>query len=164
MKLAPVLALLVGCGGSSKAPEPAEPVVTSSPDPVPAAMPAAGPPPATQRTEPAPASVAPPPAPATTSPAYSCFSYTNKASTVKRHSCMRTADCATYLEQAKAVGSLRDFSGCATVEQLYCFHQAPSKVEPDGLDVCQPTLADCKQERATLVKAGTSVDSDCTTR
>lgn len=95
-------------------------------------------------------------------PIYSCFSYTNKASPTQRFACMRTADCAPYLEQAKQVAGLKEVTGCASVESVWCFHTAPSKVEPDGADVCQPTSDGCKSERASTVRSGGSVDSDCT--
>jgi len=95
---------------------------------------------------------------------YSCFSYLTGNSTVKRHACMRTDDCGPYLEQAKGVGGIRDVSGCANVAAVYCFHQVPTKDDPEGLDVCQPTLDECKTARSDAVKAKMSVDTDCTQR
>jgi hypothetical protein len=77
---------------------------------------------------------------------------------------MRTEECGPYLEQARQVGGIVADGGCASVEVLWCFHQAASKTDPQGLDVCQPSLDACKAERALLVKKGTSVDTDCAQR
>lgn len=77
---------------------------------------------------------------------------------------MRTDDCAPYLEQAKSVGGIRALSGCAAVPTVYCFHQVATADEPDGLEVCQPTLEECKVARADIVRAKMSVDSDCAQR
>jgi len=99
---------------------------------------------------------------ATGKSSYSCFSYvTGNFKTPPRHACMRTDDCGPYLEQAKSVGGIREVTGCANVPAVYCFHQVASKDEPEGLDVCQPTLDECKTARADVVKAKMSVDSDC---
>ena len=97
---------------------------------------------------------------ASTKSSYSCFSYVSGDN--KKHSaCMRTDDCGPYLEQTKSVKGIRDVSGCASVATVYCFHQPPSKDDPDGLEVCQPTLDECKVARTDVVKAKMSVDSDC---
>ena len=94
----------------------------------------------------------------------SCFTYSQRGSTVKRFACMRTEECGPYLEQARQVGGIVADGGCASVDVLFCFHQAATKTDPQGLDVCQPTLDACKAERSLLVKKGTSVDSDCAQR
>lgn len=99
-----------------------------------------------------------------TKPGYSCFSYVSTNSTQTRHACMRSDDCAPYLEQAKSVGGIRELSGCAAVPSVYCFHQVATADEPDGLEVCQPTLEECKVARADIVRAKMSVDSDCAQR
>ena len=77
---------------------------------------------------------------------------------------MRTEDCGPYLEQTKSVPGIRDVSGCANVPAVYCFHQVATKDEPEGLDVCQPTLDDCKTARSDAVRAKLSVDTDCAQR
>lgn len=159
MKLAPVLALVVACSSPSR-PAAEEPsAAPASPTPGgPAATPAATPAAATM-----------PPGTTSSAPAsggghYSCFSYVSKNSTVTRHACMLSEDCGPYLEQAKSVGGIRELSGCANVPTVYCFHQVGSADEPDGLEVCQPTLDECKTARADVVRAKMSVDSDCAQR
>ncbi|HTL34901.1 MAG TPA: hypothetical protein VL326_17350 [Kofleriaceae bacterium] len=97
-------------------------------------------------------------------PLYSCFSYSQRGSTAKRSACMRTEECGPYLEQARQVGGIVADGGCASVETLWCFHQAATKTDPQGLDVCQPTADTCKSERQLLVKNGSSVDTDCAQR
>jgi hypothetical protein len=77
---------------------------------------------------------------------------------------MRTEDCGPYLDQAKSVGGIRELTGCANVATVYCFHQVGSADEPDGLDVCQPTLDECKTARTDVVRAKMSVDTDCAQR
>jgi hypothetical protein len=77
---------------------------------------------------------------------------------------MRTEECGPYLEQARQVGGIVADGGCASVDTLWCFHQAPTKTDPQGLDVCQPTADACKSERQLLVKSGSSVDTDCAQR
>lgn len=158
MKLAPVLVLVVGCSSPSR--PPAEPTA-ASPSPArseattPAATPAAATLPVGTAAN----------APASTGGGrYSCFSYVSKNSTVTRHACMRTEDCGPYLDQAKSVGGIRELTGCANVATVYCFHQVGSADEPDGLDVCQPTLDECRTARADVVRAKMSVDSDCAQR
>jgi hypothetical protein len=94
---------------------------------------------------------------------YSCFSYVTGNSKSPRHACMRTDECAPYLEQAKTVGGIRELSACANVATVFCFHQV-SNDEPDGLEVCQPTLDECKTARADVARAKMSVDSDCVQR
>jgi hypothetical protein len=74
---------------------------------------------------------------------------------------MRSEECGPYLDQAKQVGGIVEVSGCASVDALWCFHQAASRTDPQGADVCQPSLESCKSERALLVKSGTSVDTEC---
>ena len=96
--------------------------------------------------------------------AYSCFSYVSKNSTTTRHACMRSDDCAPYLEQARAVGGIRELSGCAAAPTVHCFHQVGTADEPDGLDVCQPTLEECKTARTDVVRAKMAVDTDCAVR
>ena len=90
---------------------------------------------------------------------YSCFSYTSGRT--KHYGCALTSECDDYVEQARAIGGLRDLSGCATVDAVICFHQAPSSTDPDGSDICQPTMEACASERA---RAGKSADSDCAKR
>ena len=104
------------------------------------------------------------PTPTAQKPYYSCFSYTAKNSTQKRNACMRTEDCGPYLEQAKSVAGIRELTGCASVQTVFCFHQVGTKDDPEGLDVCQPTLDQCKAARADVVKAKMSVDTDCAQR
>ena len=171
MKLVLAVALLAACGGSSK---PTDTTTTAPSDPV-APPPASSPaPPPMQQMSPHPRPVPTvkpdtiPPAtvqPATTKkPTNSCFTYNQRGSTVKRFACMRTEECGPYLDQARQVGGIVADGGCFSVETLFCFHQAPTKTDPQGLDVCQPTLDACKSERALLVKKGTSVDTDCAQR
>ena len=74
---------------------------------------------------------------------------------------MRSDDCGPYLDQMKTVPGIRDVTGCASVPAVFCFHQVATKEEPEGLDVCQPTLDECKSERTDVVKAKMSVDTDC---
>lgn len=158
MKLVPVLALVVGCSSPSRPPAD-EPASGSQARSEPAATPAATPAAATLpagTTSTAPTS--------TGGGRYSCFSYVSKNSTVTRHACMRTEDCGPYLDQAKSVGGIRELTGCANVATVYCFHQVGSADEPDGLDVCQPTLDECKTARTDVVRAKMSVDSDCAQR
>jgi hypothetical protein len=165
---------LVGCGSSKPSQDTMTPMSTgstSSPaasDSTPAPTPASAPAPTTRQTPvptPTPTPTTRPPVPAATitakKPAYSCFSYQSKNTTKTRYACMRAADCGPYLEQAKQVAGLKEITGCATVESVWCFHAAPSKAEPEGADVCQPTSEGCATERASVVKSGTSVDSDC---
>lgn len=84
---------------------------------------------------------------------YSCFSYTSGAT--KRYGCARSSDCDDYLEQARAVGGLRDLTACTAVPTVACFH-----TKTDDSDICQPTMELCASERATMKSA----DSDCVTR
>ena len=88
-------------------------------------------------------------------PDYSCFSYTSRNSKDQRTACMRTSDCAPYLDQAKQVGGIVEVSGCANANVVFCFATGEE-------EVCQPTLESCTAERALLVKKGTSVTGDCT--
>lgn len=145
MKVALALVLAVGCSSSPKA----QGTTSTSSSAMPAAEPAAA-------TRP-PAPVLP----AARGSQYSCFSYVSKNSTQQRHACMRSDDCGPYLEQARSLGGIRELSGCATVPSVYCFHQAATQDEPDGLEVCQPTLDECKAARADVVRAKMPVDSDC---
>jgi hypothetical protein len=115
----------------------------------------------TATTDATPSTTAPTTAPAKVKAQYSCFSYAAKNSTQKRHACARTDDCPPYLEQAKGIAGLKDFSGCENVATVFCFHQAGTTDAPDGQDVCQPSLDECKQGRADIVRAKLSVDSDC---
>ncbi len=94
---------------------------------------------------------------------YSCFSYVAANTTTKRHNCMRTKDCPDLLEQAKALKGIRELTGCASVDSVWCFHQVV-KGDPEGVDVCQPTQADCTAARGAAVKAKESVDTDCAQR
>lgn len=149
MKLACVLVLAAGCAGASKSPSTttttsssSSTTTTDTADAVPAA----------QTT----ATVTP------TASSYSCFNYSSGGT--QRYGCSRTADCSDYLEQARAVGGLQNLSGCATVEAVFCFHHAPSAADAEGSDVCQPTMEACASERAALVRAGQSADSDCARR
>ena len=172
MKLALLFVLLVACGGPAKpAPESPAPTETTTTDPAPQGPAVA--PPATALTPTAGPSAAPsvpPPAPVAAPaarpkrPAYSCFTYSQRNSTAKRTACMRTEECGPYLDQAKQVGGIIEVTGCAPVDALWCFHQAPSKTDPQGADVCQPSMDACKSERVLLVRSGTSVDSDCAPR
>ena len=132
------------------------------------------PPPATTTGDPATAHVAaqpativtttaskPPAPPAGKQPSYSCFTYVAGNTTAKRHACTRTEDCVPYLEQAQALGGFRELSGCANVPTVHCFHVVATRDEPDGLDMCQPTLDACKTARAEAVKAKISVETEC---
>jgi hypothetical protein len=76
---------------------------------------------------------------------------------------MRTADYPSYLEQVQAIKGIREFTGCASMSAVWCFHQL-AKDEPDGVEVCQPTLDDCTAARSAAVKAKESVDTPCTQR
>jgi hypothetical protein len=160
MKLAALLLVVAACGPKSTAPAGAETTTTSSPSS-----------PSTTATTSNPTSTPESKAAlstwqqgaATAKSSYSCFSYVSGDN--KKHSaCMRTDDCGPYLEQTKSVKGIRDVSGCASVATVYCFHQPPSKDDPDGLEVCQPTLDECKVARTDVVKAKMSVDSDCAQR
>jgi hypothetical protein len=91
---------------------------------------------------------------------YSCFSYSG-GGTSRRHACSKTDECPTYLEQAKQVGGVRDLTGCAPVEAVWCFQQTSAE-DPDGSDVCQPSPAECTSARDALLKARMSVKTDCT--
>jgi hypothetical protein len=137
----------------------------TSPAEAPAPQPAAAPMPGTASTS-APAAdsagAITRPSPVAT-PAYSCFSYVAVNTTKKRHSCMRTADCPSYLEQVQALKGIRELTGCASMSAVWCFHQL-AKDEPDGVEVCQPTLDDCTAARTAAVKAKQSVDTPCTQR
>jgi hypothetical protein len=97
----------------------------------------------------------------TSKSSYSCFQYTTDK---RRSACTRSDDCPPYLEQIKSVSGVRDVTGCATVPQVHCFHQPPSAEEPDGQEVCQPTLAECTASRTDVIKAKMSVDSECQQR
>jgi hypothetical protein len=157
MKLVPLLALVLACSSPSR---------PAAQAPAGGASPAA---PATATPTPTPAAASIPAGAAPTSSStggghYSCFSYVSKNSTVTRHACMRTEDCTSYLDQAKSVGGIRELSGCANVTAVYCFHQVASADEPEGLDVCQPSLDECRTARADVVRAKMSVDSDCAQR
>jgi hypothetical protein len=163
MKLAPALLFVVACGGSKPATttttttttEEAPPPTTTGPTTPP---PAPGPTVVTTTTTSA------KPTPKGTKAQYSCFSYVTGNNKTPRHACMRSDECGPYLDQAKSVGGIRELSGCANVASVYCFHQVATKEEPDGLDVCQATLDECKTARTDVVKAKMSVDSDCAQR
>ena len=145
MKLAPLL-LALGCGSAPS--RPAQP-----------------PPPAQAPVAVAPQSTPPPPARTEKAPAqYSCFAYASKNSATKRHACSRSDECAGYLDQARGVPGLKDFSGCELVASVFCFHQVGSHDDPDGEEICQPTLDECKTGRADVVKAKMAVDSECAPR
>jgi hypothetical protein len=146
MKLALLLVLVVGCGSS-------KPKETTATQPASTSEPSGAAPPITP-VEPAAA------AKGVKGP-YSCFSYASKSSTMKRHGCARGDDCASYLDQAKSLPGLKDFSGCETVATVFCFHQSGSKDDPDGQDICQPTLDECKVGRADVMRAKMAVDSEC---
>jgi hypothetical protein len=103
----------------------------------------------------------PPAQPAGKQPSYSCFTYVAGNTTIKRHACTRSEDCVPYLEQAKALGGFRELSDCANVPAVHCFHVVMTKDEPDGQDVCQPTLHACKTARAEALKTKASVHTDC---
>jgi hypothetical protein len=96
-------------------------------------------------------------------PLYSCFSYVAAGSNTKRTNCMRTDDCPAYVEQAKSIKGIRDLTGCASVATVWCFHQVV-KDDPIGVDVCQPSVDECKTSRTGAVKARESVDTDCAQR
>src|SRR5688500_5866363 len=113
---------------SSPAATPGEPATATAP----AAQPATAVTTTTTTTRPS--------APAGTKLSYSCFTYVAGNTTIKRHACMRTEDCVPYLDQARALGGFRELSGCANVPTVHCFHIVATKDEPDGLDMCQPTL------------------------
>jgi hypothetical protein len=94
---------------------------------------------------------------------YSCFSYVAASTTTKRHNCMRTPDCPDLLEQAKGIKGIRDLTGCASVDSVWCFHQVV-KGDAEGVDVCQPTQATCAAARSSAVKSKESVDTERTQR
>ncbi len=160
-----LLLLAVACS-SSKPAESTTHDVTVTQDPPPPG--ASGPPPITELQPPPPAQPAaaptPPPQP-TPSPKklYSCYSYVAAATGAKRYNCMRTSDCPDLHEQAKQLKGIRELSDCAAVSTIWCFHQGV-KSDPDGVDVCHPSLDDCTTARATAVKAKEPVDSECTIR
>jgi hypothetical protein len=182
-----LVAFLCACSSPASRTEPAtpatpaasqpEPAATAAADDVPVAQPAAAPPPST--TSASTASTASPSAPDTGAgapitrpsqvgsaggkPLYSCFSYVAVNTTTKRHTCMRTADCPSYVEQARSIKGLRELTGCESMASVWCFHQL-AKDEPEGVDVCQPTLDDCNAARAAAVKAKESVDTPCAQR
>jgi hypothetical protein len=169
MKLAlALLVVLAACGGSSKTTDSPATTTTTTTTQTTTATPAepASAQATTTSTPPAAAPVATPVVSAkpAAKPLYSCFSYSQRGATVKRSACMRTEECGPYLEQAKQVGGIVPDGGCASVAVLFCFHQAASKTDPQGLDVCQPTMDSCKSERALLVKKGSSADTDCAQR
>lgn len=143
MRLVLVLVVMLGCGSPAS--------TASQHAQAPAVRPTA-------------AMAEPPPAPVTAKSHYSCFSYASKTSATKRHACSRADDCAGYLDQAKSVPGLKDFSGCETVASVFCFHQVGTKDDPDGEDICQPTLDECKTGRSDVVKAKMEVDSECAAR
>lgn len=164
-----LLIALAACSGSAKPAESTSTVTTTEPPP-PDVRTGSGAPPVTE-LQPAP----PPPPPAASAPVtsptqvpakkplYSCFSYVAANTTTKRHNCMRTADCPDLLEQAKQLKGIRELTGCASVESVWCFHQVV-KGDPEGVDVCQPTQATCSDVRKAAVKAKESVDTDCAVR
>lgn len=124
--------------------------------------------PTSPAVQPAPASAASQPVTspsqvAAKKPLYSCFSYVAVNTTTKRHNCMRSADCPDLLDQAKAIKGIRELTGCASVDSVWCFHQVVAG-DPEGVDVCQPTQADCAATRTAAVKAKESVDTDCAQR
>src|SRR5215813_6382575 len=132
MKLALVLAVLLGCGSSpaTKASSTtATPTAGGNAEGQPTTTPAV----ATKPTGP--------------KPQYSCFAYASKNSAMKRHACARSDDCGGYLDQAKNVPGLKDFTTCEVVASVFCFHQAATADDPDGEDICQPTLDECKAGR-----------------
>jgi len=170
-----LLLLAVGCSSA----KPAESTTTSTATEAPPADPpreTGGPPPVTDlQTTPASKPSGPAPAsqpvtsptqvaPGTTKkPLYSCFSYVAANTTTKRHNCMRTKDCPDLLEQAKGIKGIRELTGCASMDSVWCFHEVV-KGDPEGVDVCQPTQADCTAARGAAVKAKESVDTDCAQR
>lgn len=168
----PLLLMLVVACSSAK---PADSTTTVTTTPASDAPPASsGPPPITELSstpaaQPAPAATAAsqpvtsPSQVAAKKPLYSCFSYIAVNTTTKRHNCMRSADCPDLLDQAKAIKGIRELSGCASVESVWCFHQVV-KGDPEGVDVCQPTQADCTATRTAAVKAKESVDTECAPR
>jgi len=154
MKLALAFVLLLGCSGKAKKADDTTPAGGGG---------GASPPPAGSNAVAAPTGSASP-QPAARKVQYSCFSYTSKNSTARRHACSRVDECPEYLEQAKTLPGLINFTGCENTQTVFCFHQSGTKDDPDGQDVCQPTLDECKAGRADLVKAKMSVDSDCAQR
>lgn len=163
------LLLLVACSSSAR---PAESTTTTTTSDGSAAQPTgSGAPPITELEpkKPDPLPPTPPPTPPTPPPSapkkplYSCFSYLAANTTTKRHNCMRTPDCPDLLEQAKQIKGIRELTGCASVPSVWCFHQLV-KGDPEGVDVCQPTQADCTTARASAVKAKESVDTECAQR
>jgi hypothetical protein len=165
MKLALAFVVVAACAGSSKSPD--SPATTESASTSTTPTTTASSATATSASAPTSGSTVATPAAATTRsarPQYSCFAYSQRGSTVKRNACMRTEECDPYLEQARQVGGIVADGGCASVDVLFCFHQSATKADPQGLDVCQPSLDACKSERALLVKNGSSVDTDCAQR
>jgi hypothetical protein len=147
MKLAVALLLVAACGSSKPATTPpTQPAATTT---------------STATTPGTAASTTAAKMPNAGKSQYSCFSYVTGNSKTPRHACMRSDDCGPYLEQAKSVGGIRELSGCANVATVYCFHEVATKDEPEGLDVCQPTLDECKAARTDVIKAKMSVDGDC---
>jgi hypothetical protein len=165
LALALLVVLLAACGGSSKTPDsPATTTTTQATTTTPTSEAAPAPAATTSTAAAAPAATPVAASKPSAKPLYSCFSYSQRGATVKRSACMRTEECGPYLEQAKQVGGIVPDGGCASVDVLFCFHQAASKTDPQGLDVCQPTMDSCKSERALLVKKGSSADTDCAQR
>jgi hypothetical protein len=170
MRLALLLAFLLGCGSKAK-PEDTT-TTSSSSDSSSTSTSSSGTvattPLSTTTTTTASATTPLPPGskptPMGRKPYYSCFEYVAKNSAVKRHACMRSEDCAPYLEQAKSLSGIREITGCASMQTVYCFHQVGTQDDPEGLDVCQPTLDECKSARTDVVKAKMSVDTDCAQR
>ena len=157
MKLSLALVLVLGCSGKAKKADDTAPGTSSSSSSNAAANPGGGGGPTGS-----PAGGGPTATPAAGGKAqYSCFSYTSKNSTTRRHACSRTDECGDYLEQAKSVPGLTNFTGCANTATVFCFHQVGTKEDPDGQDICQPTLDECKTGRADVLKAKMSVDTDC---
>lgn len=166
-----LLLLFVAC--SSTKPADSTTTVTTTPA-ADASRESSGPPPITELQSTPAAQPAPPPSassqPVTSpsqvaakKPLYSCFSYVAVNTTTKRHNCMRSADCPDLLDQAKAIKGIRELTGCASVDSVWCFHQVVTG-DPEGVDVCQPTQADCAATRSAAVKAKQSVDTDCAQR
>lgn len=116
------------------------------------------------RSKPPPA----PPTPAVTDAAlYSCFAFAMKASTgeaQRKSACMRTDECEDYRTQVTSVGGVSEVGACGTVAALWCFHHAATESVPDGADVCQPTLEDCRKMQAEVGAAGTPIDRECAQR
>jgi len=169
MRLALLLALVLGCGSKAKPDDTTTTTSTTEPTTTTTTTATTGTPAATSggstvivtTTTTGAVHGGSKPQPTGAKPYYSCFQYVAKNSTAKRHACMRTEDCGPYLEQAKSVAGIRELSGCASVQTVFCFHQVGTKDDPEGLDVCQPTLDECKNARADIVKAKMSVDTDC---